>query len=342
MRAISRVLTAVRRPMSAARVCEQHHDLLERRVAGALADAVDRALDLAGAGAHAGKRVGDREAEVVVAVHRQHDVVQRRHQLVEARQPGAVLVRHRVADGVGDVDRARALLDRRGDDLGGELDLRARRVHRRELDVLDELARVRDGGARLPEHVLARRLQLVDDVDVGGRDERVDARPRGVADGVGGRVDVGELGAREPGDHRALDLRGRSPARPRSRPARRSGSRPRSRRRRAARAAGRSRASPRRSARCPATARRRAASCRRSVLGQLVVHVFLAPFGLSCGFFSAGFAARRPPRAIPPEGGGEEEARDSGNVMRAELRARGRASALSEDVDRAREDHADA
>jgi hypothetical protein len=28
---------------------QQHHDLLERRVAGALADPVDRALDLAGA-----------------------------------------------------------------------------------------------------------------------------------------------------------------------------------------------------------------------------------------------------------------------------------------------------
>ena len=100
----------------------------------------------------------------------------------------------------------RALVDRRRDDLGGELDLRARRVHRRELDVVDELARVRDGGARLPQHVLARGLQLVDDVDVRGRDEGVDPRRAASRTACAGRVDVGELRPREPGDHRALDL----------------------------------------------------------------------------------------------------------------------------------------
>ena len=51
---------------------EGHHDLFERRVAGALADAVDGALDLAGAGLHGGERVGDGQAEIVVAVRRQH------------------------------------------------------------------------------------------------------------------------------------------------------------------------------------------------------------------------------------------------------------------------------
>ena len=70
---------------------QQHHDLLERGVARALADAVDRALDLAGAGLQARERVGDGEAEVVVAVHGQHDVAQARHQLVEAAEEGDVL-----------------------------------------------------------------------------------------------------------------------------------------------------------------------------------------------------------------------------------------------------------
>ena len=50
--------------------------------------------------------------------------------------------------------------------LGGELDVGARRVHRRELDVVDVLLRVRDGGAGLALDVLARGLQLVLDVDV--------------------------------------------------------------------------------------------------------------------------------------------------------------------------------
>ncbi len=53
---------------------ERHHDLFERRVAGPLADAVDGALDLAGAVLDAGERVGDGQPEVVVAVGGDHDV----------------------------------------------------------------------------------------------------------------------------------------------------------------------------------------------------------------------------------------------------------------------------
>ena len=48
---------------------DRHHDFLERAVAGAFADAVDRAFDLAGTGMHGGEAVGDRHAEVVVAMH---------------------------------------------------------------------------------------------------------------------------------------------------------------------------------------------------------------------------------------------------------------------------------
>ena len=70
-------------------------------------------------------------------------------------------MRHRVADGVGDVDRRRALVDRDLAHLGRELDVGAGRVHRRELDVVDVLLGVRDRRARLPLDVLARGLELV-------------------------------------------------------------------------------------------------------------------------------------------------------------------------------------
>jgi hypothetical protein len=50
----------------------RHHHLLERGVARALAEAVDRALDLPRAGLDGGQRVGRRHAEVVVAVGRDH------------------------------------------------------------------------------------------------------------------------------------------------------------------------------------------------------------------------------------------------------------------------------
>ena len=47
----------------------------EVRVAGALAEPVQRALDVAGAGAHGGHRVGHGAARVVVAVDADDDVV---------------------------------------------------------------------------------------------------------------------------------------------------------------------------------------------------------------------------------------------------------------------------
>ena len=50
------------------RVRERHDDLLERGVAGALAEAVDRDLDLARAGLDRGERVGRGQPQVVVAV----------------------------------------------------------------------------------------------------------------------------------------------------------------------------------------------------------------------------------------------------------------------------------
>jgi hypothetical protein len=187
---------------------EQHHDLLQRGVAGALADAVDRALHLPGTGGQAGERVGDRQPEIVVAVDGQHDVAQIRDRLVQTGQEIGVLQRHRVANRVGDVDRRRALVDRGLAHLGGEFELGAGRVHRRELDVIDVLLGVRDGGAGLPEHVLARALELVLDVDVRGRDEYVDPRPGGIADGVPGGVDVADVRAGQSRDHRAFDRAG--------------------------------------------------------------------------------------------------------------------------------------
>ena len=190
---------------------QQHHDLLQRRVARALAEAVDRALDLARAGLQAGEGVGHRQAQIVVAVDREHDVAQIGHQLVQAAQERRVLVRHRVADGVGDVDRRRALVDRRLQDLGGEVDVGAGGVHRAELDVLDQRAGVRDGGAGLAQHVLARGLQLVLDVDVRRGDERVHARALGVAHRLGGALDVGGVGACQARDDRALHLPGDRP-----------------------------------------------------------------------------------------------------------------------------------
>src|SRR3954470_5314718 len=185
---------------------QQHHDLLERRVARPLADPVHGALDLTRSGRNPREGVRHREPEVVVAVHRKRDLVQVRNELVQAPEGGRVLVRHRVPDGVRNVDGRRTLVERDLHHLGGVLEVGARGIHRRELHVVGVLLRVRDRRARLALHVLARRLELVLDVDVARRDEGVDARPLGIPDRVPGGVDVLEARAGEPADARAVDL----------------------------------------------------------------------------------------------------------------------------------------
>ena len=95
--------------------------------------------------------------------------------------------------------------DRGLTDLGGELDVRAGRVHRRELDVIDVALGMRDRRPRLAEHVFTSGAELVLDVDVRRRDEGMDPRPWRVLDGVPNSVDVRHMRPREAGDHRSFD-----------------------------------------------------------------------------------------------------------------------------------------
>jgi hypothetical protein len=92
---------------------QRHDDLFQRRVAGPLADAVDGAFDLPGTGGDAGQRVGHRKAEIVVAMGREHDLVGAGHPGAQHGDEGGIFLRHRVADGVGNIDGRGAGLDRR-------------------------------------------------------------------------------------------------------------------------------------------------------------------------------------------------------------------------------------
>ena len=119
---------------------------------GALADAVDGALDLPRAGLHGGERVGDRQAQIVVAMDADDGAIAQR--LDDAADQRAVLFRHRIADRVGDVDGAGAGGDHGLGDLLQELGLGAGAVFGGELDVIDVTARQFDGGHGFVEHLL--------------------------------------------------------------------------------------------------------------------------------------------------------------------------------------------
>ena len=176
---------------------ERHHDLLERGVAGALADAVEAALDLRRAAADRGEGVGDREPEVVVAVAGEDDVRRAGDAGEHVAEEVLVFLRHREADGVRHVDRRRAGLDRGLHDAVDERPLGAGAVLQRELDVLAERAGVLHALDRGLDDGVRRHPELALHVERRGGDEDVDARMPRVLHGLPGAVDVGLAAAGE-------------------------------------------------------------------------------------------------------------------------------------------------
>lgn len=193
---LARVDARVQAKVRAAHL-ERHHDLLERGVARALADAVDRALDLARAGLDRGQAVGGGQAEVVVAVGREHHRLGAAHVRAQEREALRDLGRRHVADRVGRVERGRARGHHRAEHLGEELRLGAHRVLGRELHLVAQPARAFHRRARGIHHLLARQSELVLAVQRAGRDEHVDARAPGALERARGAVDVAVLAARE-------------------------------------------------------------------------------------------------------------------------------------------------
>ena len=180
----------------------RHHHLFERAVAGTFAQAVDRALDLArAADHHAGQRVGHRHAQVVVAVHRPDRLVAVGDALAQVADEVAEQLGHRVADGVGDVDRGRTFVDHGLEHAAQEVGVGAVAVLGRELDVVAQVAREAHRQLRLLEHLLGRHAQLLLHVQRAGGDEGVDARARRALQRLGGARDVAVVGARQRADH---------------------------------------------------------------------------------------------------------------------------------------------
>ena len=110
--------------------------------------------------------------------------------------------RQRVADSVGQVDRGRAGVHRRFGDLAQEVQIAARRILRRELDVVAIGARVRDRRRDLRQALLAADAQLVFEVNVRRGEEHVNARPRRLRERRPGAIDVRGNGAGQAGDDR--------------------------------------------------------------------------------------------------------------------------------------------
>ena len=187
---------------------EDHRHLFQRAVAGPLADAVDGALDLAGPHLHGADGVGHREAQIVVAVHRDDGLIDVGDPVEQGLDDAGELGRYRVAHGIGDIDGAGAGLDGGFHHAAQVVYRGAARILAGELHVVGVAAGMLDGADPHLQHVFEALLQLALDVDGGGRDEGVDAK--GVSDpqGLAGGVYVLGQGAGEGTDPALLDVAG--------------------------------------------------------------------------------------------------------------------------------------
>ena len=83
-----------------------HDDLFERAVAGALADTINSAFDLPGAGLHGGDGIGYGEAQVVMAMHADYGAIA--ESFHDRADQGAILFGHRVTYRIRNIDGAGA------------------------------------------------------------------------------------------------------------------------------------------------------------------------------------------------------------------------------------------
>ena len=192
---------------------QRHDDLLERGVAGALADAVDRALDLPRAGLDPGQAVGHRHAQVVVAVRADDRLADVADAFPERANHGRILGGRGIADGVGDVDGGRTGLDGRLDDFAEEIELGPGGVLGGKLDVGAVAPGPAHAGHGPLDDLRGGHAQLVLAVDGRGCQEDVDPRLLGVFHGLPGAVDVLVVAPRQAADGRAGDLAGNGPDR---------------------------------------------------------------------------------------------------------------------------------
>ena len=175
-----------------------------------------------------------------MAVDREGDAAKLRAQFLDAADEGAVLLGQGVADRVRQVDRGRAGPDRLAADEREELELGARRVLGRELDLVGALGRVAHRPSDAFENLAGLELELALHVHGARRDEDMDPgaashrrAPRRTHRCRRARI------ARAPRRWSTVRRRRRC-VRPRSLRGKKPRSPPRSRRRRAARAARRS------------------------------------------------------------------------------------------------------
>src|ERR1700687_4817434 len=159
---------------------DRHRDFFHRRVAGTFADAVDRAFDLARAVAHGGKGVGYRHAEIVVTVHAPAHAVTAGSIGDQIAEERTEFFGDGVARGVRHVERDGSAFDHLAQHLDQKIAIRARGIFGRKFDIVEVLLRKLHRPAGCVDDFLPAHHELALEVQVGGRNENVNARAFGL------------------------------------------------------------------------------------------------------------------------------------------------------------------
>ena len=183
----------------------RHHDLFQRRIARAFAQAVDGALNLPRAAFDSRQRVGRRHAQIIMAMGGENHLIRARDLGDQPTDQLGGFVRGGIANRVGNVDGGRPGLDRNLDHAGEVIPLGPGRVHRAPLHIVAEVPRMGHGVVDALGHLI---LGQVGDraVQWRGADEGVDAGLLGMAHGLPTAVDILVIRARQAADHAVLGI----------------------------------------------------------------------------------------------------------------------------------------
>ena len=189
--------------------CPDRHDhFLQRAVAGPLPDAVDGAFHLPGSLLQGSQTVGDGEAQVIMAMNADHDLVDVSHVPPEMSDQTSVLSRHCVAYCVGDVDGGGAGFNCFLHHLRQEVRLGARRVLGGELYIVAIVPCALDSFDGPSQDLLFGHAELKFAVNGAGGEEYMDALPRCISERFPGAVDVCPLAAGEAANDRPFNFPG--------------------------------------------------------------------------------------------------------------------------------------
>ena len=183
---------------------QRHHHFFQRRIAGPFTQPVDGALHLSRASFDGGETVGNRQAEIVVAVTTNHRIVNVRHVLLQVLDDVPKMRRHGVADGVGNVDRGCTGGDRLFDHFAEEIEFSPRGIFGRELNVRAIVDRSCDHLDRPFDNLFLVHLQLVFAMDCGCREKDMYPFLFGVLERFPGAINVVFATTSQPANDRAV------------------------------------------------------------------------------------------------------------------------------------------